>query len=301
MFSVNQKLHYVQHRHCQLLKVIYILFLFVLISLFFTLKIDKVRPLTAPEVRPSTKEKEKVPIVDPNNDNSRHWLTYPNPKTPQYIIDIRQRLGQLKIPLTLARPSSASSASAEQKPPTPATSLTRPSSASTPIERKKEINNDDQQNFLTCPTRETPDDLRAMRYRLDKHRYNATLDNYPPRPKTCPVNVSTNQKPITPKPIENQVKTPKNDVWTVEDEKPSNLPDYESQSSSSLLIQVVDCDGLPNEYYEALEIANAAQEEYLRNLKKEPERRPENPVYRIATAPLEHRNDLLVSKQSFNY
>ncbi|CAF2139808.1 unnamed protein product [Rotaria magnacalcarata] len=260
---------------------------------------EKIRPLTAPEPRPPTKEEKEKPPVDPNNDNSRHWLTYPNPKTPQYIIDVKQRLGQLRLPSTLlTRPSSASNASVQQKPPTPPTA-TRPSSASTQIERKQQTNNnDDQHNFLTFHTSATPDDLRLARQRLDKHRYNASLDNYPPRPKTCPVNTHENPKPVTPKQYENEqlpVQTPKNEAWIVDDEKASNAPDYES---SSVIIQMVDCDGLPNEYYEALETANIAQEEYLRNFKKDAERRPQTAVYRLPTALPEHRNDSLVASQN---
>ncbi|CAF2704610.1 unnamed protein product [Rotaria sp. Silwood2] len=255
---------------------------------------ERTRPLTAPETRQTLKEEKEKPPIDPNNDNSRHWLTYPNPRTPDYIIDIRKRLGQLKIPSTLARPSSASNVSVQQQQ-TPQPTI-RPLSASTQIQHKKQTN-DDQHHFITYHPPETPDDLRAIRYRLDKHRYNSSIDNYPPRPKTCPVRVHDTPKPITPKESDNeqiqvQVQTPKNDIWIVEEDKPSNALDVESPS---ILIQMVDCDGLPNEYVEALETANVAQEEYLRSLKMDVERRPENPVYRLPSMLPENKSDSIVT------
>ncbi len=71
----------------------------------------------------------------------------------------------------------------------------------------------------------------------------------------------------------------------------STIPDHES---SSILIQMVDCDGLPNEYVDAVETANIAQEEYQRNLKMNGERRPDNFVYRLP----ENKTDSYVSQQS---
>jgi hypothetical protein len=231
-------------------------------------------------------EKDKRP-VDPNNDNSRHWLTYPNPKTPQYIIDIKQRLGQMRKFSSLARPSSASNASVQQQQ-----QITRPSSASV---QQKPKTSDDEHHFLSFNTRETPEELRATRYRIDSHRYNPSLDNYPPRPQTCPVRTNVIQKPVTPQESENGQLPPKNDAWAVNEERKSTIPD---QESSSILIQMVDCDGLPNEYVDALETANAAQEEYQRNLKMNAERRPDNPVYRLPDMLPNNANDSYVSQQS---
>lgn len=247
--------------------------------------IEKTRPLTALEVRPSSsvKEEKEKSLVDANNDNSRHWLTYPNPRTPQYIIDVKQRLGQLKIPSTLARPSSA--ATQKQTPET----IDRPSSAS--IQRsQKSANANDEHHFLSYHTRDTPDELRATRYRIDRHRYHPSLDNYPPRPQTCPIRPSETPKPLTPEETQ-PVPSPKTEAWITEEEKKSNAPDYES---SSILIQLVDCDGLPNEYVEALETANQAQEEYQRNHKFNVDRRPENVVYRLP----ENINQSYVSQHS---
>lgn len=207
-------------------------------------------------------------------------------------------MGQLKIPSTLARPASASTAAVQQQPPaTPLQTTNRPSSASTQVQQKQ-AKNDDDHNFLTYRTRETPDDLRVMRQRIDKHRYNPSLDNYPPRPKTCPVRVHETPKPTTPKETETEPEPlpTKTDAWIVEEEKTAVAPDYESPS---ILIQMVDCDGLPNEYVEALETANAAQEEYLRSLKIDAERRPESHVYGLSAKSPEHRNDSLVCQQTF--
>jgi hypothetical protein len=129
---------------------------------------------------------------------------------------------------------------------------------------------------------------------MDKYRYNPSLDNYPPRPQTCPVRTSENPKPVTPQDSENEQlsrQSPKTDVWIVDEEKKSPVPDNES---SSIVIQIVDCDGLPNEYIDALETSNIAQEEYQRSLKMNGERRPENLVYRLS----DNKNDSFVSQQS---
>jgi hypothetical protein len=251
--------------------------------------LDKTRPITALDTRQTPKEekeKEKSP-VDANNDNSRHWLTYPNPKTPQYIIDIKQRLRQLRIPSTNARPSSASPQKQTHE------SFARPFSAAVQGQQKQSID-EDQHNFLTYQTRETPEELRATRYRMDKNRYNPSLDNYPPRPQTCPARPRESIKPVTPEEPGNEqisIPLPKNDAWIVDEERKSTIPDHES---SSILIQMVDCDGLPNEYVDALETANIAQEEYQRNLKVNGERRPDNFVYRLP----ENKIDSYVSQQS---
>lgn len=235
-------------------------------------------------MRPSSKEEREKPLIDANNDNSRHWLTYPNPRTPQYIIDIKQRLGQLKIPSTLARPSSA--ATRKQTPEI----IDRPSSASTQ-EAQKSSNINDEHHFLSFNLRDTPDDLRAARHRVDKHRYHPSLDSYPPRPQTCPIRSTETPKPPTPEETLTVIPVPRSEAWINEEEKKSSAHDYES---SSMLIQIVDCDGLPNEYVEALETANHAQEEYQRNGKFNVDRRGENLVYRLP----ENTTQSHVSQQS---
>jgi hypothetical protein len=254
----------------------------------FIFNLEKTRPLTVFDNNQTPKEEKEKSPIDANNDNSRHWLTYPNPKTPQYIIDIKQRLGQLRIPSTDARPSSAS----PQKQP-PQLNV-RPLSAAVQGQQQKQSTNEDQHNFLTYHTRVTPEELRATRYRIDKHRYNPSLDNYPPRPQTCPARPSERLKPVTPEESGNEqifIPTLKNDAWIVDEERKSTVPE---QESSSILIQMVDCDGLPNEYVDALETANIAQEEYQRNLKMNGERKPDNFVYRLP----ENKNDSYVSQQS---
>lgn len=252
---------------------------------------EKIRPASVHESTrlPSAHvESEKKPSVDPNNDNSRHWLTYPNPKTPEYIIDIKKRLGQWKVPTTLAnRPSSASnpiSAPQDLHANSYASMDTRPSSASSQKASKK---NDDQHNFLTFERRDTPDELRAARQRLDKHRYHPSLDNYPSRPQTCPVRTITtttndvsNVNPTGNTTLDEEredipVEKHIGDAWTVE------ANPFEQESTSSIVVQMVDCEGLPPEYADALETASAAQEEYQRNLKMMTERRLDSTVYRL--------------------
>lgn len=181
----------------------------------------------------------------------------------------------MKVPSTLARPSSAT-----VRQTTPEKS-DRPSSAATQQKQQQQQPNDDQHHFLTFNTRDTPDDLRATRQRIDKHRYHPSLDSYPPRPQTCPVRPTESLKPPTPQNELEQTSnsSPKTEAWIINDDKPNYLPD--NDTSSSILIQMVDCDGLPTEYVDALDTANHAQEEYLRNLKMNVERRPENVIYRL--------------------
>ena len=168
----------------------------------------------------------------------------------------------------------------------------RPESASSQKASKK---NDDQHNFLTFERRDTPEDLRAARHRLDKHRYHPSLDSYPPRPQTCPVRTTgttndvqnadaTGDEEQDAFPPEKRV----TEAWTNE------ANPFEQESTSSIVVQMVDCEGLPPEYADALETANAAQEEYQRNLKTLTERRLDSAVYRLpAMSP-----DSLVSQQS---
>ncbi len=229
-------------------------------------------------------------INDPNNDNSRHWLTYPNPKTPQYLIDIKQRLGQLKVPSVLIRPTSASTISVEQSESLVSHRPRQPSA--------------DQRHFLDFNLPETPNELRAARQRLERNRYNPSVDNYPPRPKTCPELTKDDSKPLTP-PIapESEVEqsqviqttSTKEDIWTNDEE--TKVTENET---SSITIQPVDGDGLPPEYIAALETASLAQEEYLKNLKTNNEKSLDNFVYRLPSMSSDNKSDSFVSKIYFN-
>ena len=58
---------------------------------------------------------------------------------------------------------------------------------------------------------------------------------------------------------------------------------------------MVDVDGLPNEYVEALETANTAQEEYMKNIRPYHEKRAESLVYRLPSMPSDNQNDSMVS------
>ncbi len=136
------------------------------------------------------------------------------------------------------------------------------------------------------------------------------MDNYPPRPKTCPVHTSENSKPLTPQnapesedqqlpPIQTTTTitttSSKEDVWINNDDE-SKISDNET---SQILVQTVDCDDLPNEYAEALEIANIAQEEYLKNFKNNNEKKIENFVYRLPSVSSDNQSDSFVSKIYF--
>lgn len=204
--------------------------------------------------------------MDPNDENTRHWLTFPNPKTPQYLMDIKQRLGQIKTPFV--RPTSAASAPNE------------------PLTTSKKIDAD-QRHFLDFNLPRTPDDLRAARQRIAKYRYNPSLDNHSLRPQTAPMQNNENDQASPPS--SNETDPPKEDAWTNEEETKTN-----DQEGSTILVQLIDCDGMPNEYVQALDTANAAQEDYLKTLKFNNERRANSTTFRSPSAPNETKTESLV-------
>ncbi|CAF0951670.1 unnamed protein product [Rotaria sordida] len=253
------------------------------------------RPATSLEARRSPKEEKEKIISDPNNDNSRHWLAYPNPKTPEYLIDIKQRLGQLKIPSTLVRPTSATNLSSERQQKT-CLPIQRSESSVLQRQQRQSV---EQQHFLDFNLPETPNELRAARHRLEKHRYNSSIDNYPPRPQTCPAHTNVIVKPLTP-PITVESKDEqlppiqttqiKDDAWINDEENK-----LEGNETSSIMIQPIDVDGLPNEYVEALETAYIAQEEYLKSLKINSEKTPDNFVYRLPSVSFDNKNESFIA------
>lgn len=228
--------------------------------------IENGRPATSTK---EEKEQEKSVIADANNDNSRHWLTFPNPKTPQYLIDIKQRLGHIKVPFV--RPSSTTS----QNPVEQAEIPKKPATAS----------DADQRHFLDFNLPQTPDDLRAARHRIAKYRYNPALDNYPTRPQTCPVNANENEQVLP----SNEPTEGKDDAETNGDEnKPID------QESSTVVVQLIDGEGTPDEYFQAVETANTAQEEYYKNLKLNSDKRSDSATFRCPSTPIENQKDSFV-------
>lgn len=209
-------------------------------------------------------------------------MTYPNPTTPQYIIEVKHRLGQLKK-------SSLESYNLQTLPSTPPA---RPTSASS---QKQQTNADDQHRFFDFERRQTPDALRAARYRLDKHRYNPSLDQLPIRPKTAPVvepsnnENAENQQIISEQTTEIEANPIKTDAWANENDE---------QSQTSFTVQVVDCDGLPPEYAEALKTAAVAQEEYQRTIKSATGRNSDRSSPVVRPPPIENQIDSVVSQQS---
>ncbi|CAF1018408.1 unnamed protein product [Didymodactylos carnosus] len=234
------------------------------------------RPKTV--IAKSTTEKdetiEKTPIkrvpIDPN-DPTRHWLTYPNPTTPQYLIDIKKRLGQLRSdpPKLYESERSLSALSQNQVSNNERNQQSRPSFASQPVEH----------NFLSYIANETPLELRTSRYRLRKERYNPSLDNFPSsevkeaftrdqRPHTVPVSVQRQREDELEKKQTDDEST-NSQVWTTMPSSNSSVVQQQENgdqnSSDTVYVQVVDCDGLPNEYIDALETASDAQEHHETN------------------------------------
>ena len=255
----------------------------------------------AAEQRQSQREETHKKFVDANNDNSRHWLTYPNPKTPEHIIDSKVRLGQIKAPGLLARAKSALSSATEPIPKLNR-SMDRTESTVVPSQPPKPKSSDER-HFFDFNLPDTPDELRAARHRIEKHRYHASLDNYPPRPQTCPVLTNETQKPATPpadpnsekEPVPNAQNTSANDTLSSDTEENKSL----DNESSSVLVQILDMDGLPTEYAEALQMANAAQDEYMKELKLNGEKKSEHFVYRLPARSAERKTDAFVSRLQF--
>ena len=238
--------------------------------------------------RPSSSKEKKV-LLDPNNDQARHWLTYPNPKTPQYLIDIRQRLGQLKVPSAPIRPATALDDTVQR-------------SVSSPTHRLQQKSADGRHMFdFSLP--QTPDELRASRHRLEKHRYNPALDNYPQRPKTCPVRSQDIPKPATPPDAsqsqEEKLPTTETQPQSVNEDLPVGENKPTEHEASTLSIQMIDIDGLPTEYAEAVQTANIAEEEYLKTIQNNQEKRSDQYVYRLPSMPLETQNESAVSVMLF--
>jgi len=226
--------------------------------------IESGRAATSTDVRqsPPKEEKEKSLIIDPNNDNSRHWLTYPNPKTPQYLIDIRKRLGHIKVPFVQ---------------PAPPTISHQQSNEQSEVVKKPTTVDADQRHFLDFNLPQTPDELRAARHRIAKYRYNPALDNFPPRPQTCPVNIDEKEQvsPQPPATSSNESTEAKEDAWTNEEENKPVDPE-----ASTVVIQCVDCEGVPNEYVQAVETASAAQEDYYKTLQLNNDKPSDSPIFR---------------------
>lgn len=220
-----------------------------------------------------------------NDDQTRHWLTYPNPKTPQYIIDIRHRLGQLKIPSAPIRSTSIVNDAGERIDFSSAHRLHKSA---------------DHRHMFDFNLPQTPDELRASRHRLEKHRYNPALDNYPTRPKTCPVRSDDSPKPpqaaqspdeqAPPPPPPTEISPVENpDLPTTEENKPN---EHETSTSS---IQMVDIEGAPTEYVDAVQTANIAQEEYLKAIRSKQEKRNDYFGYRLTSMPTDSQSESAVS------
>jgi hypothetical protein len=219
-----------------------------------------------------------------NDDTSRHWLTYPNPKTPEYIIDSKRRLGQLKNSSTLGRPMSASTSIVYEQQEPIQTSIVRPATAS-PAATEAE-----QHHFLTFERRATPDGLRAARHRLDKHRYHPSLDNYPPRPAMSAHSTNEHIDVIVANEVQQAPSWSNTNVWVADDDRKGI-----DNEQTPVVIQMMDCDNFPPEYANALDTANVAQEHYRRSRPILAERRPDSAVYYRTTVVSDQQSDSSVS------
>ena len=234
-----------------------------------SLHIESARTAAALEQRRQRFQQERqLKIINaPHNPNYQHWLVHSTPRTPQRIIDSKCRLGQAKA-----------SPSAEQQKNNPRSAASRVSHAQTA---------DDQRHILDFNLPDTPDELRAARHRIEKNRYHPSLDNYPARSQTCPVPTAELFEPLPP-----LVAAPSEPIAAYDDPSIDHERSYVFESESPrCVVQTLDIEGLPVEYIEAVETANAAQEEYEKELQKHTNRL----TFRLPALSVDQRNYSSVS------
>lgn len=118
---------------------------------------------------------QNVLQLDNNNDESKllsqsqpHWLVYPEEKTPEYIVEAKKRLNQIRQPNLV--PSSSSSSSKQHKVKI----------SDEPVEiigsDGKPMTDDEKRHWLSWPNPATPDKIREIRRRLGDDRYRKTAE-----------------------------------------------------------------------------------------------------------------------------
>lgn len=95
--------------------------------------------------------------------------------------------------------------------------------------------------------------------------------------------------------MSNTQNTSANDTLSSDAEEIKNS----DNESPPVLVQILDMDGLPTEYAEAVQAANAAQDEYMKELKQHGEKKLEHFVYRLPARSTEHKTDAFVSRIQF--
>ena len=156
----------------------------------------------------------------------------------------------------------------------------------------------DQRHMFDFNLPQTPDELRASRQRLEKHRYNPALDNYPPRPKTCPVRSDDSPKLSTPphaSPSQEEQSPPTETSPVENNDLPTEENKFNEHETSTSPIQTIDTDDVPTEYADAVQTANIAQEEYLKAIRANQEKRVDQSVYRLPSMPTENQSESAVS------
>lgn len=147
---------------------------------------------------------EKPPVTQ-TQQQQFHWSVYPQEKMPDYIVEAKKRLGQIK------QPHIAPNAAADKPPKTPK----HPASPA-PSATDSEVHN----KFMTAhwsqiPNPSTPDYIKAIRKRLGDDRYrktNLTKSNSFSNFKT---DVSKAVSSPSPKPVESK-----------EEQEPYKIPTY---------------------------------------------------------------------------
>lgn len=242
----------------------------------------------------SQQDEPAVLFFAPPVEDTRHWLVHPIPRTPQYIIDSKVRLGQIKSPALLARSKSALCSSTETPPMIPQIIERTESTKSTRSQKQRSA---EQRHFLDFNLPETPDELRAARHRVDKYRYNPSLDNYPTRAPSTIISVNeenTTALTTTTEPVgtvnQNEIEpvttaASNQETSTNEDQQKEN-----EENPSSTVVIPINTDHLPKSYVQALETANVAEEKYLRGSKENSTQPSEVIVYRLPSRTQEKRS-----------
>lgn len=111
----------------------------------------------------------------------QHWLVYPEEKTPEYIIDAKKRLNQIRQPNLVPNTATAVRHVKISSEPAQVIDESRRERA------QVDSSDNEKRHWLTWPNPSTPEKVREIRARLgdDRYRRMAELKSKFRRPKTA--------------------------------------------------------------------------------------------------------------------
>lgn len=117
-----------------------------------------------------------------SDENNHHWLVYKQDPTPQYILDAKKRLGQIKDPSQVPRKRSPLVPQYQNKPGSPSTQQIPSSLSSSDMAGN-------ERQWMQWPSPPTPENIKQIRARLGDDRYRKLSDRLQ-RCKTAQVRTS---------------------------------------------------------------------------------------------------------------